>query len=159
MNQFERFNKEYEKLREDFDLLLDFIKEPAGMDPTLLLSKYGIAFIELLKKFVRLSEKIILERKNMKDNLKRQISIFTLTKKMEYEKEGKKATELILESLVNQDDEIFNQKLELNKMEALEVSINNEIKVIYEIIQMIKKVADARLDVDVKLGTNFEIGS
>lgn len=154
----------YEDLYQEFSLLEDrftngfkFLKEPIG-DPTILLSKYGIDFLEILRDFTKLSQKVSLERKKYKDELDRKIAIFSISERARFEAENKKITEGLLDNLINADEEIFDQKMELNKLEALEDVIEKDLKLIYEVVQMIKKIADIRTQVDVKLGANFEEG-
>ncbi|HQL67437.1 MAG TPA: hypothetical protein PK151_07840 [Caldisericia bacterium] len=156
--KIDELTKKRLNLKEQFDILFDTMGELEINEPSFALSHFGTKFLRLLKDYTTLKSKIAIWVFEAKNRVKTEEAIFKLKKREELELNGKKTTEGLLEDLVNADNNLNMLKSSKNTLEVLLSVVEDEINLLIEIIQMIKKVADVKSLVNVKLATNFEVG-
>ena len=154
----DELTKERLNLKEQFDILFDTMGELEINEPSFALSHFGTKFLRLLKDYTTLKSEVAIWYFETKNRLKSQEAIFKLKKREELEMNGKKTTESLLEDLVKADNDLNTFRSLKNTFEVLLAVVEDEINLLIEIIQMIKKVADVKSIVNVKLATDFETG-
>lgn len=156
----EEFLKKYEDLKEKFDILYDAFNElEFNSDPTVPLMTRATKFIGIAKEMSRLKAKVSFYSKAIKDYLKKQEAILYMKTKIDAENNSKKTTEGYLESIINQDENLYEIKLLKSEFETIETLIEDELQLIIETIQLFKKIADIKSIIAVKLQENFEYGN
>lgn len=158
-NKIEFFTNELKKKEQGFDILFDTIKEFEFNEPSYPLANNGTKLITLGKEFIRLKYEVGIIKSIMKEFVERETAIQYLKKRIEFEVEGKKITENLIDNELSKDEYLFNLKTSYKTIETIFELIEDEIQMLIEAIQMIKKIADVKTVISVKLQKNFEYGS
>ena len=139
--------EESKKVDDDLKILIDFIQSPHTTEPEKITGDYGLKLANYFDQLGDLLAKVELNRKDLHDKIDHFTALFQIAEKMRLEKEngGKRITDGYLDRLANADDYLYTLKLRYNSFEALYTHIQKKREMVWELIQLLKKTADAKV--------------
>ena len=142
--------EESKKVDEDLKLLNEFIQSPHTTEPEKITGDYGLKLANYFDQLGDLLAKVELHRKDLHDKIDHFIALFQIAEKMRLEKlyegqKNRKVTDGHLKRLSDADDDLYTLRLRYNSFEALYTHIQKKREMVWELIQLLKKTADAKV--------------